>query len=201
MKKKAAFSFLLSACLLLGCLSGCTKDAPASKAVTSSSLYVRQIPDLPEDFILGMDASSVPALEAGGIRYYDFDGNEKDVFAILSENGINYIRVRVWVDPFDASGHGYGGGNCNIDTAVEIGKRATQYGMKLLVDFHYSDFWADPGKQMVPKAWAGMEIEEKAAALGTYTTESLQKLRDAGVEVGMVQLGNETNGMLCGEHI
>ena len=201
MKKKTVSSLLLSSCMLLGLFSGCAKDAPASKAVTSDSLYVRQIPELPEDFILGMDASSVPSLEAGGVQFYDFDGTEKDVFAILAENGINYIRVRVWVDPFDGSGRGYGGGNCNLDTAVAIGKRATQYGMKLLVDFHYSDFWADPGKQMVPKAWAGMEIEEKAAALGAYTTQCLETLRDAGVDVGMVQLGNETNGMLCGETI
>ena len=201
MKKRTVGSLLLSGCMLLGCFSGCAKDASASNAVTSDSLYVRQIPELPEDFILGMDASSVPSLEAGGVQFYDFDGTEKDVFAILAENGINYIRVRVWVDPFDGSGRGYGGGNCNLDTAVAIGKRATQYGMKLLVDFHYSDFWADPGKQMVPKAWAGMEIEEKAAALGAYTTECLETLQKAGVDVGMVQLGNETNGMLCGETI
>ena len=201
MKKRTVFPLLLAASLTFGCLSGCSGKTDTPKAVTSSSLYVRQIENLPEDFILGMDASSVPSLEDGGVKYYDFDGKEKDVFAILSENGINYIRVRVWVDPFDDSGHGYGGGNCNIDTAIAIGKRATQYGMKLLVDFHYSDFWADPGKQMVPKAWAGMEIEEKAAALGAYTTDCLQKLRDAGVDVGMVQLGNETNGMLCGETI
>ena len=76
-----------------------------------------------EAFILGMDASIVPSLEAGGVRYYDFDGKEKDVFEILSENGINYIRVRVWVDPYDGSGRGYGGGNCDIGTALAIGKR------------------------------------------------------------------------------
>ena len=75
-----------------------------------------------EAFILGMDASIVPSLEAGGVRYYDFDGKEKDVFEILSENGINYIRVRVWVDPYDGSGRGYGGGNCDIGTALAIGK-------------------------------------------------------------------------------
>ena len=68
MKKRAACSFLLSACMMLGCFSGCVKDAPVSKAVMSESLYVRQIPDLPEDFILGMDASSVPSLEAGGVK-------------------------------------------------------------------------------------------------------------------------------------
>lgn len=146
-----------------------------------------------------MDASCVPALEASGVRYYNFDGEEADVFQVLAQNGINYIRVRVWVDPYDSNGRSYGGGNCDIDTAAEIGKRATKYGMKLLVDFHYSDFWADPGKQMAPKAWKEMDIDQKTEALGAYTVESLQKLKEAGVDVGMVQLGNETNGKMCGE--
>ena len=148
---------------------------------------------------MGMDASAVPSLEASGVKYYDYDGSEKDVYEILSNNGINYIRVRVWNDPFDSKGNGYGGGNCDIENAVEIGKRATKYGMKLLVNFHYSDFWADPGKQMVPKAWASMKIEEKEAALYEYTKDSLQALVDAGVDIGMVQIGNETNGVMCGE--
>ena len=167
--------------------------------VTSDTLYVEKVENLPEDFIMGMDASCVPALEKGGVRYFDFDGTEKDVYEILSQNGINYIRVRIWNDPYDAKGNGYGGGNCDIDNAVEIGKRATAYGMKLLVNFHYSDFWADPGKQMTPKAWKNMGIEEKCEALYQYTKESLQRLVDAGVDVGMVQIGNETNGALCGE--
>jgi len=71
--------------------------------------------------------------------------------------------------------------------------------MKLLVNFHYSDFWADPGKQMVPKAWKGMDIDQKCEALYEYTRDCLQQLVDAGVDVGMVQIGNETNGSLCGE--
>ena len=162
-------------------------------------LYVKAVEGLPEDFIFGMDASQVPALEASGVKYYDAAGEEKDVFQILAENGVNMIRVRVWNDPFDAQGHGYGGGNCTIDTALEIGRRATKYGMKLLVDFHYSDFWADPRKQMVPKAWAGMSLEDKEAALFSYTWESLAALYAAGVDVGMVQVGNETNGAMCGE--
>ena len=103
-------------------------------------LYIKAIPDLDKDFALGMDVSSVIALEKAGVKYYDHDGKERDLFAILKENGVNYIRVRVWNDPFDANGNGYGGGNCDINTAVEIGKRATKQGMKLLVDFHYSDF-------------------------------------------------------------
>ena len=191
---------VLAAILLTGCGSeGGNEEMDQTPKVTSDTLYVEQVENLPEDFIMGMDASCVPALEKGGVKYYDFDGTEKDVYEILSKNGINYIRVRIWNDPYDANGNGYGGGNCDIDNAIEIGKRATQYGMKLLVNFHYSDFWADPGKQMTPKAWKSMGIEAKCEALYQYTKESLQKLVDAGVDVGMVQIGNETNGAMCGE--
>ena len=169
-------------------------------SVSSDSLYVSKVDNLTDDFIMGMDASCVPALEASGVKYYDHNGTERDAYEILSMNGINYIRVRVWNDPYDSKGNGYGGGNCDIDNAVEIGKRATKYGLKLLVNFHYSDFWADPAKQMAPKAWKGMKIEEKAEALYSYTKECLEELKAAGVEVGMVQVGNETNGAMCGEN-
>lgn len=172
---------------------------PFDKQVSSSTLSVEKVENLSQDFIIGMDASSVISLESAGVKYYDYDGVEQDVFKTLSENGVNYIRVRVWNDPFDANGNGYGGGNCNIDTAVAIGKRATRYGMKLLINFHYSDFWADPGKQFCPKAWAKMSYEEKTVALKNYTTDCLNKLKVAGVDVGMVQIGNETNGNLAGE--
>ncbi len=166
---------------------------------TSSSLYVKKV-DLPDDFIMGMDASCVPSLENSGVKFYDFDGKERDVYAILAENGINYIRVRIWNDPFDENGKPYGGGNCDIENAIAVGKRATKYGMKMLVDFHYSDFWADPQKQMVPKAWEGMSVAQKCDAIYAYTKESLEKLVAAGVDVGMVQVGNETNATLCGEY-
>ena len=202
MKKAKTFCAVAAAVCTLACLAGCGNKKIEAKPIPSDTLYVEKVENLPEDFILGMDSSQVPALEAAGVKYYDFDGNEKDVFQILAESGINYIRVRVWVDPFDSEGNGYGGGNCNIDTAVEIGKRATEYGMKLLVDFHYSDFWADPAKQMVPKAWAGItDIDEKANEVYKYTLESLNKLKEAQIDVGMVQVGNETNGALCGEKI
>lgn len=167
--------------------------------VQSDSLLVRKVENMPEDFIIGMDASCVPALEKGGVNYYDHNGIEKDVYEILRNNGINYIRVRVWNDPYNAQGKGYGGGNCDIENAIAIGQRATQYGMKLLINFHYSDFWADPAKQMVPKAWKYMDIDTKTEALYQYTRDSLQRLVDAGVDVGIVQIGNETNGAMCGE--
>ena len=94
---------------------------------------------------------------------------------------------------------GYGAGNCDLDTAIETGKIATAHNMKVLIDFHYSDFWADPGKYKVPKEWEGMTLEEKADALYQYTKDSLLKLKAAGVNVGMVQIGNEINGGLAGE--
>ena len=197
--KKRWIAYLLVAVLLLSACGPKELPETGDAGVSSDTLYVEKVENLPEGFIMGMDASCVPALEAGGVKYYDHDGNEKDVYQILSENGINYIRVRVWNDPFDAEGNGYGGGNCDIENAIAIGKRATEQGMKLLVNFHYSDFWADPGKQMVPKTWKGMKIEEKCEALYQYTKESLRKLVDAGVDVGMVQIGNETNGAMCGE--
>ena len=190
-------------CLLLaGCGTGkenAVKPETTAPAVTSDTLVVEKVENLPADFILGMDASCVPALEKSGVRYYDHEGQEKDVYRILSENGINYIRVRIWNDPFDGAGNGYGGGNCDIHNAVAIGKRATENGMKLLADFHYSDFWADPAKQMVPKAWETLDFDGKCDALYAFTKESLQQLKEAGVDIGMVQIGNETNGSLCGE--
>lgn len=202
MRKNSGIRFLTMVLLAAMVLAACS-PGPARKEinVTSDSLYVQKVENLPDGFIMGMDASCVPALENSGVKYYDFDGTEKDVYEILSDNGINYIRVRVWNDPFDANGNGYGGGNCDIENAIAIGKRATKAGMKLLVNFHYSDFWADPGKQMVPKAWDGMSIEEKSEAVYQYTADCLKKLKKAGVDVGMVQVGNETNGYMCGEKI
>lgn len=205
MKFKRLAALLLGGAVTIGTmfsLSACDASAPfktgSVTGVTSETLYVKKAENLPDDFIMGMDASAVPSLEQSGVKYYDYNGEEADVFKTLSENGINYIRVRVWNDPFDENGHGYGGGNCTIDTAVEIGKRATQYKMNLLVDFHYSDFWADPSKQMEPKAWKGMKLDEKCDALYEYTKDCLKKLKSNKVKVGMVQIGNETNGKLCG---
>lgn len=94
---------------------------------------------------------------------------------------------------------GYGAGNCDIDTAVATGKIATDYGMKVLIDFHYSDFWADPSKMKAPKAWTDMDVDTKAQALSDYTSDCLKKLKDGGVDVGMVQVGNEINGGMAGE--
>lgn len=162
-------------------------------------IYVEPVANISDDFICGMDASAVLVNENSGVKYYNYDGEEQDVFQTLAEAGVNYIRLRVWNDPYDENGNGYGGGNNDVATAIELGKRATKYGMKVCIDFHYSDFWADPKRQHAPKAWEGMSVEEKCDALYDFTKESLTELLDAGVDVGMVQIGNEINYGMSGE--
>ena len=164
-----------------------------------ADIYVEKIDNLNADFIKGVDVSSLLANEKSGVVYYDTEGNKADIFEVMADAGVNYVRLRVWNDPYDSDGNGYGGGNNDVASAITMGKRATKAGMKVLIDFHYSDFWADPGKQKAPKAWSGYSISEKEAALYEYTKESLDKIIKAGVDVGMVQIGNETNNGICGE--
>ena len=182
------------------------ENSSEQEVATESSLeevtektWKSAVENLPEDFIFGMDASSVLVEEKSRVKYYGFDGQEQDVFKTLSESGINYIRLRVWNDPYDENGNGYGGGNNDVPTAIELGKRATEYGMKVCIDYHYSDFWADPKRQHAPKAWEGMDVEEKSVALYDFTKDSLTRLLDAGVDVGMIQIGNEINYGMSGE--
>lgn len=165
---------------------------PVKNVFADDDFYVEKVENLPSDFIKGADISTLIAQEESGVRYYDENGNEKDLITILAENGVNYVRVRIWNNPYDDKGHGYGAGNSDLSKAIAIGKRATAAGMRVLVDFHYSDFWADPGRQVSPKAWANMTIDEKSKALYQFTKESLNTLRASGVDVGMVQVGNET---------
>lgn len=167
-----------------------------------SEINVEKVAGCDDNFITGVDVSSYLSEKNSGVKFYDFDGNElsnQGFFDFLHDCGVNYVRIRVWNDPTDGNGNGYGGGNCDIDTAVKMGKWVTNAGMKVLIDFHYSDFWADPGKQTAPKAWKSMSIDEKTEAVEAYTKESLNKLIDAGVNVGMVQIGNETNNGVAGE--
>ena len=149
-------------------------------------------------FLRGMDVSSVISLEDAGVTFRDERGEEQDLFKILADNGVNAVRVRIWYDPYDSEGHGYGGGNSDLDKAKQIGRRAAAYGMKLLADFHYSDFWADPAKQKEPKAWAGLSAAQKAETIYTYTNDSLKELRAAGADLCMVQIGNEITSGVAG---
>ena len=150
-------------------------------------------------FIKGMDVSMAKALEAHGASYY-LNGKRDDLFRILKKCGTDMIRLRLWPDPYDASGAPYGGGNNDLQTTVELAQRAKSSGMEVLLDFQYSDFWADPAKQIKPKAWASYGVEELEQAVYDYTKDSLAKVLDAGVNVTMIQVGNElSNGLLWPE--
>ena len=162
-------------------------------------VVVEAVEGLSDDFIFGCDMSMLIAQEKSGVVYYNEWGEKQDPLKTLADNDVNMIRIRVWNDPYDKDGNGYGGGNCDVDNAIAIGKRATKYGMGCMIDFHYSDFWSDPSKQMCPKAWEGMSVSEKADALYKYTKDSLKKILDAGVDVKIVQVGNETTSGMSGE--
>ena len=160
---------------------------------------IKKVKGMAESSIRGMDISSYLALKKAGVKYYDYEGNETPLLKVLHDNGINYIRIRIWNDPFNAEGETYGGGGNDVSTGVEIAKEAAQYDMKVLLDFHYSDFWAEPAVQLVPKAWKKdvNNTEKMCSDVYDFTKESIQKFKDAGANIGMVQVGNEiTNGLL-----
>lgn len=143
----------------------------------------------PSAFVKGADISWVTEIEGKGYKFYNAAGQERELTALMKEIGCNAIRLRVWVNPT-------GGWNGQADVVAKA-KRAQALGLKLLIDFHYSDSWADPGKQTVPAAWQGKDATAMAAAVKAHTQEVLQALKAAGVDVAWVQVGNETtNGML-----
>ena len=197
--RKRGAAAALAAALMLA-LTGCgSYEAKMPTGVEEADIFVEPIEGLSKDFIKGMDISSLISLEESGVVYYDESGKEADLLRVLADAGVNYIRVRVWNDPYDTNGNGYGGGNCDVEKAAEIGRRAAEYGMRLLVDFHYSDFWADPSKQKAPKDWQHITYENKKQAIYDFTKESLETIIEAGADVGMVQIGNETNNGMAGE--
>lgn len=157
---------------------------------------------LPDDFMTGADISSFYAIRQAGTQFKDENGKalgDQEFFNYLKAGGTNWARIRVWNNPYNSSGKGYGGGNNDIEKAVKLGKLATNAGMRVLIDFHYSDFWADPSKYKSPKAWADItDSKEIAQEVYDFTYDSLNKLISSGVDVGMVQVGNESNHGLAG---
>ena len=150
-------------------------------------------------FVKGMDLSTLLELERCGAKYYD-NGEERDLLAIMKSYDVDTIRIRLWNDPWSETGGSYGAGENDLKTSLEIAKRVTAAGFGVLLNFHYSDFWADPGKQIKPKAWADYGVKELEQAVYDYTLESMQTFLDAGVNITMVQVGNElSNGLLWPE--
>lgn len=153
------------------------------------------LPSYPKDktdkfFAKGGDISWLPQMEASGYTFYNDYGDKQDCFQILKEHGFNTIRLRTWVNPSDnrASGH------CSKEETVAMAVRAQKWGMKVMIDFHYSDSWADPSKQKKPAAWEGHDFAQLQKDLYDYTLEVMKALKESGVTPEWVQVGNETPG-------
>ena len=159
------------------------------------SVKVEKIPGMTDDMVRGVDVSSYQALINAGVKFNDFDGKEANLFKVLKDAGVNWVRLRLWNDPYNAEGLGYSGGTNDEASLVKMATDATKYGMKVLIDFHYSDFWADPAKQPLPKAWKNLSTDDLSNEIGLYTSKVLSDLKKVGANVQMVQVGNEvTNG-------
>lgn len=184
MKKYVLVSIYLTF-FLQSCVKGESPN-PTTSTALDTILYAYTPPT---DFIKGADISWVTEMEKAGVSFYNSQGIKRDCFVLMKELGFNTIRLRVWVNPKD--------GYCNSIDLLEKAKRAKALGFKLLIDFHYSDSWADPGKQNMPDEWKGKSITELEMKVYDHTLEVLQSLKSNNIIPEFVQIGNETNdGML-----
>ncbi len=168
------FKLLLGSLLLISCSNTATPDPT---------------PVPTDTFVKGADVSWVTAMEAAGRKFYDASGKETECMALMKSLGMNTIRLRVWVNPSAAY-------NNKADVLAKA-MRAKNLGMRLLIDFHYSDNWADPGKQTKPAAWTNLDFAGLKTAIANHTTDVLTELKNKGITPEWVQVGNETNdGML-----
>ncbi|MBU2703237.1 arabinogalactan endo-1 [Sporomusaceae bacterium BoRhaA] len=190
MKKNKLVSLMLST-LMIGTIMFSAPNAEAA-------IHVNPIDGIRPDFIKGADISMLKEIELKGGKFYD-QGIEKDCLDILQQHGINWVRLRIWNNPI-VNGVEVGGGNSDEAKALEMAARAKAKGMKVLIDFHYSDFWADPGKQNKPAAWANDNAQQLADDIYQYTSKVMKDFAAEGIEPDMVQIGNEiNNGMLWPE--
>jgi arabinogalactan endo-1,4-beta-galactosidase len=177
---KNTFFTLFHVALLTGCIPESTSPQPQGS----------------NQFVRGADVGWLPQMEATGFKFYSNNGIEQDCFQVLKDHGINTIRLRTWVNPSDdkASGH------CSKDETVAMAVRAQKWGMRVMIDFHYSDSWADPGKQKKPKAWEGHDFTLLLKDVYDYTYEVMTALKSNGIFPEWVQVGNETaSGMIYPE--
>jgi arabinogalactan endo-1,4-beta-galactosidase len=162
------------------CISGCRKTD--GKTDGKDTTVVKPAVSV---FAKGADISWVTEMEAAGRKFYDASGTQTECFALMKSLGMNSIRLRVFVNPSD--------GWCNQADVVAKAKRAAALGMRVMIDFHYSDVWADPGHQTKPSAWTDLSVADLKTALSTHTKDVLNALKSAGVTPEWVQVGNETS--------
>ncbi|HEY4323545.1 MAG TPA: glycosyl hydrolase 53 family protein [Mucilaginibacter sp.] len=146
------------------------------------------------DKIIGADISFLPQLEDRGMKFYNKDGQQEDVLKILKDHGFNYIRLRIFDHPeIEKGGYSPKKGFCDLAHTMQMAKRIKAAGMKFLLDFHYSDTWADPQRQNIPVAWENLPFSTLKDSVYTYTKSVMQALKDQGTVPEMVQIGNEIN--------
>jgi len=168
--------------------SGGTTDTTQTTSTTTTTTTI----GLPSTFAKGADVSWLTQMETSGYKFYNSSGTQQDVLQILKDKGINSIRLRVWVNPAD--------GWCNKADVLAKAIRAKNMGMRIMIDFHYSDSWADPGKQTKPAAWVSEDINALKTSVYNHTLDVLNTLKTNGITPEWVQVGNETNdGMLWEE--
>ncbi|TFW18635.1 glycoside hydrolase family 53 protein [Duganella callida] len=149
-----------------------------------------------ESFVKGADVGWLPQMEASGYQFRNRDGKRQDALRILKDYGINTIRLRTWVNPSQDKGSGHN----SRDETVAMAVRAQRMGMRIMIDFHYSDSWADPEKQVKPAAWRGHDFAQLQKDVYDYTYDVMRALQSAGVAPEWVQVGNETRtGMIYPE--
>lgn len=180
MKKLLAFILAVGLCFQLVSGTEFTTSTTVSAATSAST----------SDFIRGVDVSTLDMLEKLGAHYYS-NGVEGDALQILKNNGANYVRLKLWVDPYDTEGNAYGGGNNDFNTTLSLAKRAKSLGLGIVIDFHLSDFWTDPSKQIKPKAWSSLPFSELNTTLYNYMKDTLNAFAAEGIVPEMIQVGNE----------
>lgn len=153
---------------------------------------------LSDDFMYAFDISSAYSVMHYGGKFFNKDGKEEDLFNIIKDAGATHVRLRIWNDPYDLKGNSYGGGENDLSTTIYLAKKAESVGLKVFLDFHYSDSWADPSKQYNPKSWKNVMLRNRYQAVGDYTGRVLNTLKSEGIEVDAVQIGNETNNGMSG---
>ena len=145
---------------------------------------------------LGIDVSTHFEELAHGAKYYD-GGKEVQPLDMFRANGVDIMRIRVWVDPKSEKGEPYLAGNCDLNNFIRLATLAKEKGYSIMLDIHYSDFWADPGKQCIPKSWAHLDLDGLVEQVYTYTRDTLVTIKQHGIDLEYIQVGNEiTNGML-----
>jgi len=151
------------------------------------------------DRMIGADISFLPQLEESGEKFLE-GGKEMDAIRLLKEHGLNYIRLRIFVNPENKDGYSPGKGYCGLSSTLAMAKRVKAAGLKLLLDFHYSDYWADPQQQFKPQAWQNLGFNVLKDSVKAYTENVLYALKKQGTLPDMVQVGNEINhGLLWPE--